>query len=277
MEALANGIGARYPGSAEEAEAASYIQDALESYGYPVTVQPFTFDDYGDDYTSANVIATKAGASPRTIVIGAHYDSGDEADGADDNASGVGALLELAMQLRGVETPYTVKLIAFGAEEAGLYGSAYYVDSLSQAELQKMIAMVNLDSLSAGDVTYVYGDGGRTSLYEWTWQAAEAADLALETRPLSDLDDDGYPCECADYDAFQAAGVPIVYFEATNWNMGDQDGYTQVDPRYGENGMIWHTVYDTIEYLDKTFPGRIEAHLNLFVTLLYRMTTEYHE
>ncbi len=55
--------------------------------------------------------------------------------GADDNASGVGVMLEAASLIQGTQTPYSVRFIAFGAEEIDKKGSLYYVDHLSPSEL----------------------------------------------------------------------------------------------------------------------------------------------
>ncbi len=278
MEFLANEIGERWPGTEASYQAAEYVAETFEAMGYAVEVQNFTFydEDVEADLEASNLIAVHEGLSPRQIIVGAHYDSGDEADGADDNASGIGVLLEVAGLLRGVDTPYTVVLIAFGAEENDLDGSRYYVKQMRQAEIADTAAMINLDSLASGDLTYVYGDTGPGTLYEWVLNLAGRANLPLEGKPAAELDyEDGTPCECADYHAFQQAGIPFIFFEATNWNVGDQDGWTQVDPRYGDEGAIIHTRYDTIDYIESTFPGRIDQHLNLFVTLLVNALQTY--
>lgn len=264
LEALANGIGGRYSGTAQEREAGAYVRSAFERLGYSVETQSFRFNEG----TSANLIATKEGESDREIVVGAHYDSGDEADGADDNASGVGVLLAAAELVRDASTPYTIRFVAFGAEEADdMFGSAHYVDELDAAERDEIVAMVNIDSVAVGDIPYVYGDA--EALREWTRDAGAQAGMAMDTVPVDRLHED------ADYYAFQRAGIPFLYFEATNWNLGDRDGFTQVDPQYGRDGAIIHTRYDTLDYLDETFPGRIDDRLNLFTTVLSRILTEY--
>lgn len=277
LVALAEDMGARVSGSPEDAQAAAYIRAAFEAYGYQTQVQPFTFYTEDDqELDSANVIAVKPGASTQEILVGAHYDSTDDAAGADDNASGVAVLLEVAALLQAEQTPYTVRLIAFGAEEWDLDGSRYYVDEMDRAAIQNTVAMINLDSLIAGDIAYVYGDVGAGSLRDWIIHRAAALDLELEARTDRDLDDEeGNPCDCADYGPFEEAGIPFAYFEATNWNLGDEDGMTQVDPALGRRGEIRHTRYDTVDYIDETFPGRIDHHLNLFVTLLYHALTEF--
>lgn len=278
LEEITQGIGARLPGSAEEIQTAAYIQSVLEAMGYDVQRQPFSFtSDDGEDLASQNIIAVKAGASPQEIIIGAHYDSTDDASGADDNASGVAVLLEAASIASQTETNYTIRFVAFGAEESGLNGSDYYVSRLSKADKKNTRYMINLDSLIAGDINYVYGDSGFPgSLRDWIIADAQSSDIALKSKTAEDLDDpDGTPCDCADYDAFQEEGILFAYFEATNWNRGDKDGMTQVDVKLGDDGAIRHTPYDTIEYIDKTFPGRIDQNLSVYVTLLEHVMTRF--
>jgi len=266
LEALANGIGAREPGSAEEARAAAYIEAALAEDGYSVETQPFTFGRRGR--ASTIVVAVKEGVSDRQIIIGAHYDSVDDGDGADDNASGVAVLLEVAARIRSVETPHTITLIAYGAEEADdFYGPRHAVDLMDSADRDSVIAMINLDSLASGDIAYVYGDADQ--LVDWVLQTSSSVGLELQEHPASALHDD------SDYYSYQQAGIPFLYFEATNWNLGDRDGFTRVDPRYGDRGEIIHTRYDTLDYLDATFPGRVDAHLARYSEILTRIAADY--
>lgn len=75
--------------------------------------------------------------------------------GTNDNASGVGVLLELADRLE-TDTNNTVKFILFGAEEVGLIGSEYYASNMSEDEVKNTIVMVNLDSLIVGDKMYFH-------------------------------------------------------------------------------------------------------------------------
>lgn len=276
LAALCEEIGPRLPGSAEEAEAAEYIQAAFKSYGYNPQMQRFAFtNDDDEELESANVIAVKRGVSSEAIIVGAHYDSVDDGNGADDNAAGVAALLEVARLLQDAQTPYTIHFVAFGAEEADMDGSHYYVEQMSKADIKNTVAMINLDSLIAGDIAYVYGDAGRGSLRDWIIQAAADAGFDLQARTAKQLDyPDGTPCDCADYDAFQEAGIPFAFFEATNWDLSP-DAMTQVDPDLGEDGVIRHTEYDTLDYIDATFPGRIDKHLNVFITLLYDALTQF--
>lgn len=271
--------GPRPPGSAEEQEAATYIEDAFEEMGYPVERQAFSFmTDEGEYLHSANLMVVKAGSSERELVVGAHYDSGDEAVGADDNASGLAVLLAAANLIKNMDTVYTIRLIAFGAEENNLDGSRFYVSHLSTADLQKILYMINLDSLIAGDKPYLYGTaGGPGDLRSWIDSEARLTGFEVQVMDVSQLDyEDGSPCECADYAAFQEAGIDFMYFESTNWSLGDLDGMTQVDPSVGDNGVIRHTEYDTLDYIDRSFPGRVDRQLNGYAALLVNILTRFN-
>ncbi|MDH4206908.1 MAG: M28 family peptidase, partial [Desulfobacteraceae bacterium] len=98
--------------------------------GGDVTVHMIV-DAISDYRTSQNIIGTKEGLDPSQgiVYMGAHYDTVSTSPGANDNASGVAALLEAArvLNLRGY-TKATQKFIAFGAKEVGLDGSYNYVN-----------------------------------------------------------------------------------------------------------------------------------------------------
>ena len=272
LEALTN-IGARWSGSAEEMETGQYIADAFDAMGYGSERQTFsaTSED-GEAINSANIIAVKEGSSSQVIVVGAHYDSSDEGLGTDDNGSGVAVLLETAELVADQTTPYTIYFIAFGGEEAGLLGSYEFVSSLSDSEISDIILFVNMDSISIGDVTYAYSGSDSTAL-DWSVDWAGSNGYALEPIQNADLSTDGEGT--ADYAAFDDAGIPWVYFEATNWDLGEQDGYTQVDTQYGDNGAIIHTEYDDLAYFDEVLPGRVDRNLDLYISVLYAILTEY--
>ena len=277
LEVIANDIGDRDPGSEGEFQTAQYIQGVFESIGYEVNRSEFEIEDEDESLTSANVIAVKEGVSDKVIVVGAHYDDAyeDGTTGADDNASGVAVMLEAAKKVFDADTPYTINFIAFGSEELDLNGSSFYVNNLNESESDLIVGMVNLDSLIAGDKMYVYGTDGTGTMLEWVIEDAETRGFEIEGKCSEDLNNaDGSPCECADYDAFEKAGIPFVYFEATNWDLSP-DAMVQVDPNYGEDGEIRHTKYDSVKYIDENFPGRIDEHMKVYVTLLYDLLTKF--
>jgi peptidase M28-like protein/PDZ domain-containing protein/PA domain-containing protein len=125
-----------------------------------------TVDVIRRESPSFNVVGILPGSNPKlkdeAIVIGAHYDhlgrggegslaprEGDIHHGADDNASGVAGLLELAGRLSSPQTPKaqrTIVFIAFSGEEEGLLGSDYYVNH-PLVPLQNTVAMINMDMI----------------------------------------------------------------------------------------------------------------------------------
>ncbi|WFA20163.1 M20/M25/M40 family metallo-hydrolase [Paenibacillus mucilaginosus] len=299
---LAETIGTRPAGSEQEAQAAAYISGEFAKLGLAVEEQPFhytvkqqgleaelhneggeeagvTLAVYGEDSAavtvdvySKNIIATKPGLSPKQIIVGAHYDSVTAGKGADDNASGVAVMLEAAETVAKLDSPYTIKFIAFGAEEEGLRGSKHYAAGMTEEEIRNTAVMINLDSLAAGDKMYIYGSAGSDGWVRTRGLAlAEKLGLALETSPGLNPDyPKGTTGDWSDHAPFKAKGIPYAYLEGTNWALGDQDGYTQTV----KDGEIWHTPKDTLAYLRENYPGRIEEHLKTFSQVLSGLLTE---
>lgn len=99
--------------------------------------------------SSENVVAIREGAvrPSETVVVGAHYDSVPGSPGANDNASGVAVVLEVARALATTPMPRTVQHVLFGAEEFGLFGSFAYASERRRG----VVAMVYLDMVGWGD------------------------------------------------------------------------------------------------------------------------------
>jgi len=158
-----------------------------------------------------------------TIVVGAHYDhlgfgghgslapdSQEIHNGADDNASGVAAMMcsarELQGALEGETTPRRTLLVAaFTAEEIGLGGSGYYVENPLRS-LETTRAMVNLDMVGRIEDGRLAAEGAESALEwrEWITPLAERVDLEL------DLSGDGYGP--SDQMSFYQEGIPVVHF-----------------------------------------------------------------
>ena len=277
LEAISEGIGPRLTGTEAESKTATYLVLEFERLGYVSELRPFSVPVEGKVINSANVMAVKPGASPQEIIVGAHYDSVEVGKGADDNASGVAVILEVAERLRDQNTPYTIRFLLFGAEEVGLQGSAYYVSQMTDEQIQNTVAMINLDSVTAGDIAYIYGDEGeKGKIRDWALNFAQEHDLTLQTQLGENPEyPSGTTGDWSDHAPFKDVGIPYAYLEATNWTLGNKDGYTQVSTEYGEDGEIWHTEYDTLEYINPTFPGRMQERLNVFVTILEAILTEF--
>jgi alkaline phosphatase isozyme conversion protein len=269
-------MGPRVAGSPVEAQAAQYIATIFTALGYNPEIQAFTAIAGDKSINSANVVAMKTGNSSQEIIVGAHYDSTDAGPGADDNASGLAVMLEVAKLVQNASNLYTIRFIAFGAAENGLLGSYAYLNQMSQEEFENVIGMIDLDSLVAGDIAYVYGDEDpQSSVRDWALEWAVGNGFDLQTVRNVDLTDPASGKGTSDYAPFRDAGIPYAYFQSSNWNLGDKKGSTQVDVRFGENGVIRHTKYDTLEYLDTNFPGRVDSRLNLFITIIFNLLTQF--
>ncbi len=161
---LAATIGERPAGSLGEQKAAGWLAGQFAGLGYEVQVQAYPLSRFGASVAGMNVVATKAGAPDYgTIYIGAHYDTVYRLNngpyggpGANDNASGTGVLLELARVVAGDAFSPTLKFIAFGAEEDGLVGSRFYVNTMPFVERMQAEGMLNLDCVGLGEVLNLY-------------------------------------------------------------------------------------------------------------------------
>ena len=156
MAELSDELGSRVAGLSTEVHAGDRILQWFGDLGYTPDTQDFTFTEGGKTRHSRNIVAVKPGVSGKQIVIGAHYDSVATGRGAFDNASGVALMMELADALRDEKTPYTLVFVAFGAEEAGLRGSAHYVAEMSDQARADTVLMINFDSVATGDRLYCY-------------------------------------------------------------------------------------------------------------------------
>jgi len=200
---------------------------------------------------SANVVAVKPGSThPDTsIVNGAHYDSISDdkyvsAPGADDNASGVAGVMELARLMSPHEFPYTLKFIAFSGEELGLLGSFHYVANLS-GPAKNIKAMVNFDMIAHVNSpkwpVWIRSDSSCMVMGDLAYEMSELytdllPTLNFEVTPNSDH----YP--------FQEAGYPVLYFaeKGTNPNYHTTgDAFSTLDIAYEADvlKMALATVY----------------------------------
>ncbi|CUM42807.1 M28 family peptidase [Streptomyces gardneri] len=150
VEALAS-FHTRHTFSPLVEQAAEEIANRFKAAGYSdVTLR--TWSNAG--HSADNVICTKPGtdAGSPVIILCGHYDSRMEnlndatarAPGADDNASGVAAILEIARLLEPVALTSTVRFVAFSGEEQGLWGATAYAAELHAAGAQ-VFRVVNLD------------------------------------------------------------------------------------------------------------------------------------
>jgi len=206
---------------------ADYIADHFNSLGLQVTRQKFPIkrtnpgpnNETGDDFTH-NIIGVLPGRTSRTIIIGGHMDhigygpeysrqgGGQIHNGADDNASGTGSVMEVAEAFTKMEKlNHTLVFICFSAEEMGLIGSRYFVKQLTEEEKSNIDLMVNFDMvgyLKDQKTNEIYGIkdipevnaivGRLTTKYPIRFSAGEAGSGGSDHAP------------------FGNAGIPYAFF-----------------------------------------------------------------
>ena len=157
---------------------------------------------------SRNVIAEMPGTSSdgRVVVLGAHYDTVPDTPGANDNGSGVAALVTLAREVAGKDFPFDLWFVLFGAEEIGLFGSRYFVASLTRAEQDSIVAMFNFDVVGTGEFAEVIGDDDLV-------EAAIAHGAAHGVEVHRGVLIEG---ASSDHASFIDVGVPVSFFLADN-------------------------------------------------------------
>ncbi|MDF7819802.1 M20/M25/M40 family metallo-hydrolase [Runella sp. MFBS21] len=229
----------RGTGSKENAKAAHYITKnfkklGLKPLGTNGFLQPFTAKVrrvvVPDSIRQANnVLGFLDNGAPYTIVIGAHYDHlgegkqgslrdpkavGQIHNGADDNASGVAGLLELARYFskNEIKEPYNYLFIAFGAEELGLVGSRYFVNNPT-LPLDKINFMVNMDMIGRYNADRGVGIGGYGTSDAWP---EVFKGVTGSVKFFTDRSGSGG----ADHASFYAKKLPVLFFHT-----GGHDDY----------------------------------------------------
>ena len=140
----------------------------------------------------------------RVVVLGAHYDTTPGTQGANDNGSGVAALMTTIREIADEDFPFDLWFVLFGAEEIGLFGSQHFVGSLTMEERDSIVAMLNFDVVGTGEFAEVIG---ADDLVEAA--IAHGAALGVEVRR-------GVPLEGAssDHAPFRVVGIPVAFFLA---------------------------------------------------------------
>lgn len=152
--------------------------------------------------TAYNVIAKPTATTQCTTITGGHYDSVAVTGGADDNASGAAAVLEVARVAAAHKLGGGNCFVLFSAEEFGLFGSRDFVQALSPAERAQIRAMLNLDVVGVSSELGLLGD---TDLVEQARVQAQKAGVKAEPATLP-------PGAASDHVSFQDAGIPVVMF-----------------------------------------------------------------
>jgi hypothetical protein len=212
-------FGPRPPGSENLSLCREFITEELELQGWVTQLQNFTYLDV----ECANVIATWSSEKSDYIILGAHYDTRPHADrdpdaanrtkpilGANDGASGVALLLELARILP-ENVRSRIEIVLFDAEDSGgingwdwIQGSTYYVNQLTAEMKANITAMILVDIVGDKNLRLLRESSSTDSLQNLVWSIAEDLghnDSFLDSPGGSILDD---------HRPFLSAGIPSL-------------------------------------------------------------------
>jgi len=177
-------LGPRNPGSIGHSDLQDYLQLKLTDYGYTVEVQSFVHMlPNGSSLSLQNIVAKKGNESNGLLLIGAHYDTRPISDndddpekrnlpilGANDGASGVAVLLELARVYSEVDLPIGLWFLFFDAEDiGGVYGpyslgSSTFVSGLPDELLPLVKGVIIVDMVGDSDLEIFYEHNSHSGL-----------------------------------------------------------------------------------------------------------------
>jgi hypothetical protein len=222
VDFLAGQIGPREATSAAYRRAATWVEQRLTALGYDVERQQFRAPkgvSWGVPVGAGstwNVVARPPSLREGEpyLIAGAHLDTVPQAPGAEDNASGVAVVLELARLVAAGDSRLPVVFVAFGAEEPRgpgddhhHFGSTAMVSRLSAAQRQSLRGMVSLDRVGVGRVVPICTGGrGSTDVQRELVQAARRVDVP--SRACNDN-------RASDHWSFEKAGLPAARLGST--------------------------------------------------------------
>lgn len=262
----------REPGTNGEIKARDYIISRMQEIGLNPKgtdgfIQAFTYFEDEVAVLAHNVIGSIDNNAKKTVVITAHYDhlgygeSGSMYEGprqihngADDNASGTAALLELAHLIKNnkIKEDNNFLFIAFSAEEKGLLGSKYYVmnPSLNLNEINYVLNMDMLGRMEPGMALTIEGVG--SSLI---WESS-LKEIKCDAFPLTLKKRENGP---SDHAPFYDAGIPALHF----WTGKHDDYHKPSDDAEKINFNAESEIISFIEtlILSTDSKGKINFHL----------------
>jgi hypothetical protein len=241
----------RTPGSAGAEKAADWVEERFADVGLTAQRDPFTADIAPLGETElVNVAAVSPGNTPETIVVLAHRDNSGTSPGANDNASGTGALLELA---RSVESQQPAHTVVFLSTDGGAFGGAGAARLAENPDVLRrivggaasIVGVVNLDGIASGEPPRLLfaGDAPRSPASALVATAEDSVELQAGSpperpSPFAQLVDLAFPFSLHEQGPFVARGTPAITLTT---------GGERADPERG----------DTIEALAPAQLGRL--------------------
>ncbi|MCK6623083.1 MAG: M28 family peptidase [Calditrichaceae bacterium] len=245
VEHLCVAIGPRPMGSQNERRALQWAVDEFDRFGADTAyVMPMLQAQDDINTRSGVAVGIFRGERDSTIVVGAHIDS-DRRDnpGASDNASGTGCIMELARIWAQSPRRYTLLFAAFGGEEAGSEGSAYFVEHYP--DIEKVALMLNIDMAGSEGWLIPFIDADARQAPRWLVEDSYAIDRALGYNDLE------YPTHFFSLNGLfpgGAAGSDHTPFMDKNIPAIDFTAGINIDPI--------HTPRDRLQFLSKPMLAR---------------------
>jgi len=227
-------FGVRYTGTPNCTIAGEWIYSEFENMGLTVEFHEWSFETFH----SKNVVATLPGtdlSSNAIFILCAHYDTVINSPGANDDGSGVVAVLCIAEILSKYSFNHTIKFITFSGEEVGTYGSFIYARN-AYTKKDNIVAVLNLDIIGYAETS----EGGKLLRFfheePSTWIAEFAQTISSKYREIVDLSVENLPnYPGADHQAFVDYGYDGVWI-------------AQHDPN-----RVGHSENDTLEHINLTY------------------------
>jgi hypothetical protein len=271
-------LNGRMAGSMGEAAAANYIADEFLVAGLMPAGDNGTylqqFELQGpmpqamdlENYISRNVVGfiQGSGRSGQYIIIGAHYDSQGTGGiismeqneepaihpGADDNASGVAGLIQLANYFSDQPPQKNMMFIAFSGEELGLLGSRYFVEEMS-IPADSVAAMINLDMIGrmSNNSLTIFGTG-TSNQWDEILGSVETDSLSITRSPSGS--------GASDHTSFYEEEIPVLhYFTGTHENYHRPSDTAEKVNAFGIQRVVNHII-GVVESLDTYDASEIE-------------------
>lgn len=260
---LSENIGIRVSGSKIENDVSSYLEKQFKDMGYKVSIQNFN-TQLGK---SKNIEAIKSPSGKdendtnEIVYVTAHYDSVEQSPGANDNASGIACMLEIAEIIKDLDVDREIRFVAFGSEEIGLRGSGRYIYKLNDNEIKRSVACFNLDMVASSyegfDEIRAYTVNGKENVVtDAIYKTREELVRDISEEYLYSDTSDGIinASNSSDHYSFSIAGIPAALI-------------INVNPLTEENAEPYmHTEKDTI---DNICFQRLERSIKLIGKAVY--------
>ncbi|MGH3343624.1 MAG: M28 family metallopeptidase [Carbonactinosporaceae bacterium] len=265
VRALAGGVGPREATSPAYARASRLVEGRLHGLGYDVRRQRLGVPQgvsWGVPVRAGNtlnVIAEPRGfdVTRPHLVIGAHLDTVPQAPGAEDNASGVAVLLELARLAAAAPPRLPVVFVAFGAEEPRgpgdddhHFGSRAYVAGLGERARAALVGMVSLDRVGVGEAVPVC-TGGRASPRLADALLARAERLGIPAVRCDNRSSDHWSFERAGLTAARLGATPYAAYHSSR----DRPGVVEPHQLARVSRLAWEALRTGARSPRRSAPG----------------------